>query len=140
MRGITHFFIGLWAMPWYARLWVALGLIVPNGIFPLAFLDLRIAQITLGVFSVGALGMFILTHRCGFTRILGAGHFLWFALLPYLALHLPDHPSNTTIGLWLRVVIACNALSLVIDVADVVRYLRGDRAPLVDPPRLQAIE
>ncbi len=51
---------------------------------------------------------------------------LWF-----LWTRLGETPSDTFFGLWLRVLITLNALSLVIDTADVIRYIAGEREETV---------
>ena len=121
---------GLRKMPLYAQLWVAL-LVIANGIVPLFFLGRIEADVTLIVFLANAALMMVLTKEYGFTRILGAGHFPWFILLIYLLTRLNAIPAADTYGLWLRAVMIINAISLIIDVTDVVRYLRGDRGEMV---------
>lgn len=125
-----HFMRGLLRMPLYAQLWVLL-LLGLNGIAPLFYLSRVEAQVTLGVFLAGAALMVLITKKTGFSRLLGAGHFLWFILIAYLAPRLGAIPADDPYGLWLRALIAANAISLVIDVTDVVRYLRGDTAEMV---------
>ena len=63
----------------------------------------------------------------GFTRLLGLGHVFWIPLLWFLWTGLDETASDTSFGLWLRVLITLNALSLVIDTADVIRYIGGER-------------
>ncbi len=124
------FMRGLRKMPLYAQLWVAL-LVIANGIVPLFFLGRIEADVTLIVFLANAAVMMVLTKEYGFTRILGAGHFPWFLLLVYLVTRLDAIPAADAYGLWLRAVMLINAISLIIDVTDVVRYVRGDRAEMV---------
>ena len=40
-------------------------------------------------------------------------------------------PADDLFGVWIRIVIAVNAISLVIDGIDVFRYIAGDRAETV---------
>ena len=129
MQAFIHFMRGLLRMPRYAQLWLLL-LIALNLIAPLLFLGRVEAQVTLGVFLAGVVLMMLITKKTGFSRLLGAGHFLWFILLAYLVPRLSTIPADDTFGLWLRALIAANAISLVIDVTDVVRYLRGDTAEM----------
>ena len=129
-QAFTHFMRGLLKMPLYAQLWLVL-LMIANGIAPLFFLGRIEADVTLIIFLASAALMIVLTKASGFTRLLGAGHFLWFILLAYLFTRLDAIPAADTYGLWLRAVMLINAISLVIDVTDVVRYLRGDRAEMV---------
>ena len=125
-----RFMRGLWKMPLWVRLWVAV-LMALNGIAPLFFL-LRIeAQAVLGTLMVSAMLMGAITAAAGFTRLLGLGHFLWFGLLPYLWSRLDAFAADSPDGIWLRAVIAVNSISLVLDVVDVARYARGERAEIV---------
>ena len=80
---------------------------------------------------VGAALMSLLTARFGFTRILGLGHILWIPLLGWLAFRLGQIPADDAFGLWVHGVMLVNAVSLVIDTADVVRFAAGDRQELV---------
>jgi hypothetical protein len=75
--------------------------------------------------------MSLLTARFGFTRILGLGHILWIPLVGWLAFRLGQIPADDAFGLWVRGVILVNAVSLVIDTADVIRFAAGDRKELV---------
>ena len=126
----VYFMRSLRKMPLYAQLWVAL-LAMANGIAPLFFSGRIEADVTLIIFLASVALMAVLTKNYGFTRILGAGHFLWFFLLIYLATRLDAVPAADAYGLWLRAVMIINAISLVIDVTDVVRYVRCDREEMV---------
>ena len=83
--------------------------------------------IVLAAFVASVVLMLALTANSGFTRLLGLGHVFWFPLLWFLWTRLDETPGDTFFGLWLRVLITLNALSLVIDTADVIRYIAGDR-------------
>ena len=61
--------------------------------------------------------------RFGYVGILGAAHALWFPLAVYLAVTLPV--ATTASGIYLRVVLAVIAVSLVLDVRDVARWIRA---------------
>ena len=102
-------------------------LVAFNMIAPLFFITHVEAQVTLAALFAGMIIMTVLTAVTGFTRLLGLGHFLWFILVPFLWTRLDSFPVDGIMGWWIRGVIAVNALSLVIDVTDVVRYLAGDR-------------
>lgn len=118
-------------MPLPARIWVG-WLVVANSILPLLFWDHVEAQVTLAVFLTGAVLMVVITSRTGFSRLLGAGHALWYPLLLWLAFRLDTLPMDQLVGLWVRVLIATNAVSLLIDTVDVARWLRGDRTEMVE--------
>ncbi len=98
---------------------------------PLFFIDHLEGQVVLGVFVITAgLMMFLYASR-GFTRILGAGHVLWLGLLPWLWSRHDLIQPDEWLSHWIITVIVINGLSLIIDVIDVVRYVRGDRQPTV---------
>lgn len=131
MRGFITFMRGALRSPVAIQLWLLL-MAVANGLVPLFHLDRVEARVVLGTFLVAATLMFALTGRFGFTRILGLAHAPWFVLLPYLVTRLGDVPADDFFGLWLRGVIVVNGISLLFDVADVIRYARGERTPMVE--------
>ena len=133
-EGLVHLLIGLREMPLGWRLWVGL-LVAVNAVAPLFFLDRPEARLTLVAIVVAALVMSLLAAWRGFTRLLGAGHAPWFFLLPWIVSRWETAPLDEPFGLWLRVLVAINALSLVIDVTDVARYAAGERAETVDLTR-----
>ena len=75
--------------------------------------------------------MTVLTGLSGFTRLLGLGHIFWLPLLYFLWNRLGQIPADDLFGVWIRILIAVNAISLVIDGIDVFRYIAGDRAETV---------
>ena len=90
------------------------------------FLHTLEARVVLVTLMLGGVLMEFLTWQQGFTRLLGLGHILWFALVPWLVTRVGLHESGPVV-FWLVAVIAFNSLSLVIDVRDVVRYAGGER-------------
>ncbi len=108
------------------RLWLLL-LVAANMVIPLFFLGRLEAQLVLVAFLASIVFMTALTAISGFTRLLGLGHMFWIPLLWFLWTRLDGAPSDMFFGLWLRVLITLNALSLVIDTADVIRYIAGER-------------
>lgn len=117
-------------MPLFVQLWVAV-LVMMNLLVPLLFLEHIEALATIVVFLIGAVTLMVLTGIFGFTRLLGLGHFLWFPLLVWLWMRLGQIPSDDGFGFWIRVLMILNSLSLMIDVIDVVRYFKGERAEVV---------
>lgn len=130
MQGFIKFNKGILRMPLPIKSWVAL-LAVMNLVGPLFFIHRLESQVVLGTMLVGATTMGLLTARFGFTRILGLGHFYWFPMLFWLATRLGQHDLGEPFGVWLTALMIVNAISLVIDVVDVVRYVAGDRKELV---------
>ncbi len=123
-------------MPPLWRLWLGM-LIGANLVAPLFFLDRVEARVTIAALLISMTLMTALTARFGFSRILGLGHVAWLPLLAFLIGRVTEVPASTGFGLWLRTVIVLDAISLVLDAVDVVRFLRGDRAetvPGLEPP------
>ena len=131
MRAFIKFNKGVMKMPVHWRLWI-MGLVVFNLVVPLFFIDRIEAQIVLGVFLASGLLMTALTARTGFTRVLGLGHVLWIPLLYFLWTRLSLVPADDVFGFWIRGLMTVNAVSLVMDVADVIRYAAGDRAETIE--------
>jgi hypothetical protein len=88
------------------------------------------AQVTLGAVAVAVLAQALIYQRLRFTRILGATHVLWVPMLAWMATRLPAVPADERgFRAWLALLMATNALSLVIDAWDAIRFVRGERAP-----------
>ena len=130
MRSFLRFNRGILSMPLQWQLWLAL-LVGANGIAPFFFFSHLEARVTLAAMLLSMLGMTALTARFGFSRILGLGHAAWLPLLFFLVNRATDVPIATGFGLWLWSVIVLDSISLLLDGADVVRFLRGDRAETV---------
>ena len=131
MNAFIKFNKGMLKMPVGVRLWLML-LVTANMIMPFFFLDHLEAKIVLGTMLFSAILMTILTATSGFSRLLGLGHILWFPLLIFLWTRLDQIPAGGLFGIWIRALIVLNALSLVIDTGDVIRYITGDREEVVD--------
>ncbi len=130
MRAFIKFNKGLLKMPTHWQLWLLLLLCV-NLVVPLFFLDRLEAQVTLVALLASMTLMTVLTGRYGFTRLLGLGHIFWVPLLYFLWTRLGQIPGDDFFGIWVRVLIALNAVSLVIDAVDAIRYVAGDREETV---------
>ncbi len=130
MRAFIKFNQGISKMPIYAQAWVML-LVAANLVVPLFYLTRWESKVVAGTFLMGALLMTIITALSGFSRLLGLGHFLWFPMLYFLWTRLDHFPATDFFGIWLRILILMNAISLVIDVTDVIRYIMGDREEIV---------
>ncbi len=131
MRAFIKFNKGVMKLPVHWRLW-NMGLVVFNLVVPLFFIDRIEAQIVVGVFLASGLLMTALTARTGFTRVLGLGHVLWIPLLYFLWTRLDLVPADDVFGFWIRGLMTVNAVSLVMDVSDVIRYAAGDRAETIE--------
>ena len=130
MRAFIKFNKGMMKMPIHWQLWLLL-LVAVNLIIPLFFLDRLEAQVVVGVMLASLVLMTILTAFGGFTRLLGLGHILWFPLLYFLWTRLSQIPGDDLFGIWVRALMALNAVSLLLDAVDVVRYIAGERQETV---------
>lgn len=124
------FFRGIGTLAWPWRLWVGL-LIAVNGVAPVFFLERLEARLVLAAILVGAVIQMAIFARLGFVRLLGLGHLIvWTPLLPWLCARLGEAGSvGGGFREWLVVVIVVDAISWVIDVVDVGRWLGGERTP-----------
>ncbi len=130
MNAFIKFNKGIMRAPIYVRLWLML-LIFSNLVVPLFYLHRVEAQVVLGALLASVILMTGLTGLSGFTRLIGLGHIFWLPLLYFLWTRLDQIPSDEVFGGWIRVLIGLNAISLVIDGVDVLRYIAGDRAETV---------
>ena len=132
LRLIIKFNQSLLAMPKHWVVWLGL-LLTANLVGPFFWLGAPEARVTLLAFMLAAMPRMVIFRRSGLSGCWGPairpGCF-WFRG-SRLAWVRPAciRPSITGV----LSVIVPNGLSLVIDAADVVRWLRGERAPTVAP-------
>jgi hypothetical protein len=115
--------------PWLA--WIA-ALMIVNMIVPLFFITSLEAKAILAAFMLGALLQTAIFSRKGFVRLLGLGHIAWIPLAVWLWIRFEAGSSEGIFSYWLVAVIVLNTTSLMIDVVDVARYVRGERTPQVE--------
>ncbi len=113
---------------WRIWFWI---LILVNFAGPLFFLQHLLAWLVLGSYVIAGAIIVVLHRKLGWVRLLGVGHILWVALLPLLLFQVVmDYPAEWY-GIWLVSVIVVDAVVFCIDIVDVTRYFRGERAPIV---------
>ena len=122
----------------FPPLWLGwIGLLMgANMVAPLFFLPAPEAVWTLAVFMVAAMTPMAMFSRLGFVRLLGIAHFLWFPLIVWIWIRMDGVPTGDPMYLWMTSLVVLNSISLAVDVADVGRYLFGERTPtltLEDP-------
>jgi len=130
MNAFIKFNKGMLSMPLHWQLWVML-LVVANLIVPMFFFQHIESQVVLGTVLASMVLMVWATGRFGFTRIVGAGHFVWIPMLAYLFTQLGDIPLHDGFGVWIRALFVLNGISLVIDAVDAIRYVAGERQETV---------
>jgi hypothetical protein len=87
------------------------------------------AQVVLGVTVLAVVAQTLVYGRLGFTRVLGTAHILWLPMFAWMAFRLDAIAADPALGKWLAVLLATNAVSLVIDCSDVFRFIKGERSP-----------
>ena len=130
MRSFIRFNRGMMRMPLYWQPWLLL-LVTANIAIPLFFVGRFEAQLVLGIMVINVILMTLLTSLTGFSRLMGLGHYPWFPLLYFLWTRLDQIPADDFFGIWIRVLMIANALSLVIDTVAAARYLAGEREETV---------
>ncbi len=108
--------------------WISL-LLAANMVGSLLFINTLEGQVVLAALVAGALTQMALFAAKGFVRLLGIGHVFWVPLIPWLWSRLDEGPPSGPFGYWVTAVMILNSMSLLIDVTDVVRYMRGERTP-----------
>ncbi len=130
MGAFIKFNKGMMQMPTPVRLWLLL-LVMVNLVIPLFFLNRFEAHIVLAAFLASMMLMTGLTALSGFTRLVGLGHILWIPMLAWLWMRLDQIPGEDIFGIWVRILMILNGISLVLDAVDVSRYIGGDRREVV---------
>ncbi len=130
MDSMMRFMASIWRMPWYWRIWIAL-LILVNGLAPLLYLNSAESKVVLTAFIAAAVTQMIIFEFKGFVRLLGIGHIYWLLLIGWLLTRLNDGLILEEMMAWIVSIIVLNMVSLIIDLVDVIRYWRGERAPTV---------
>jgi hypothetical protein len=110
------------------RVWIITVMVVNLG--SLYFVRAVEGRVVLGAAVLGLFIMSAIYWRLGFVRLLGLGHILWIPMVPWLWTRLDKFTFlDNELRLWILAVIVLNSLSLVLDVMDVVRYIKGERDP-----------
>ena len=128
MKFFIRFSKALMSMPMPWPLWLGL-LVVANFLCPIYFFAALEAKVVAATFLAGAAIMMAIFAAKGFVRLLGLGHILWVPMVPWLWTRLDQIEPGGSMAYWIGAVVALNGISLIIDAADVVRYVKGDREP-----------
>ena len=126
MNSTIGFIKSLWKMPIAVRLWLmVLGM--SNMMAPLFFLDQFEARFMLGATILGFFIGVILFKAYGLTRLHGLMHAPWLVAVYLLLKKLMDTGFAGSYSIWVCIALTVTSISLLIDIADVIRYTRGDR-------------
>ena len=130
VKAFVRYHRGLRKMPVAWKPWL-IALLFANMVVPWAWMNRLEAQVVFGVALVNYFSFVILTGLSGFSRLLGLGHVYWIPLVYFLWLRTDVFPADTAYGIWIRAVVVLDAGSLLLDAANVIRYVRGDREEMV---------
>ena len=119
----------LWMLSPGLRVWLGV-LIILNGVVPLWFLNHPEAWVAMATFHSGFLIGVVLFKIQSFTRLLGLMHAPWIILLALLWGKMGEVSASEPFGLWMRVVFTLDAVAMLFDTKDVIKYLAGDRQPV----------
>jgi hypothetical protein len=130
MRSIINFMKTMLIMPIHWQAWLGI-LVTANIVVPMFYIHTLEAQVILATAIVGLMVMAFIFSMKGFVRLMGIGHFGWLPLVFWLGMRLEHAPADSLFGYWLMAVIFLDSLSLFIDTADVLRYVKGERQPFL---------
>ena len=86
-------------------------------------------QVVLAVTALAVVLQTIIYERTQFSRVLGIVHLGWIPMFAWMATRLDTILADPALATWLAVLLATNAISLVVDLAEAWRFYKGDRAP-----------
>jgi hypothetical protein len=130
MKSMMNFIKTMLIMPIHWQIWLGV-LVSVNIVAPLFFLHTLEAQVVLVMGIVGLMIMSAIFSMKGFVRLMGIGHIGWLPLVFWLGTKLEHTPIDSPFGYWMLAVIVLDSLSLFIDTADVLRYVKGERRPVL---------
>lgn len=87
------------------------------------------AQAVLVITAIAVSAQAVIYTRIGFTRILGATHYLWIPMFAWMGMRIGTIMTEPALAGWLAVLFVTNMVSLAVDTVDAIRFLRGERAP-----------
>ena len=130
MKAMIHFLKTMFSLPMPIRIWLGL-LMFLNMAVPLFYIKTLEGIATLTAAMAGAVTMTIINERLGFVRLMGIGHIYWVPLVILFLWRLDSAPSESLFLYWMRSIVVLNTVSIVIDAIDIIRYIKGERAPYV---------
>ena len=116
-----NFLLDALRQPRYVVLWMAY-LVVLN-LTSLWFFDQWLGKVVFGTLVICGVLITPLYLRFGYSKILGVAHVPWIPMMVYLWQNLPSEPSP--LRTWLIILMASNAVSLVIDARDAWLFSSG---------------
>ena len=101
---------------------------IPQLIGGLIFVTTIEGQMILAMLIVTLVVAGQIHKRTPFSRLIGICHLPWIILLPWLVVRLDTIDYSTGMRFWLYYVSVTIAVSLVLDVMEVFRYVKGEKS------------
>ncbi len=127
MKALVEFLKNMFKMPMIWWPWMA-GLPLIN-LSSILFLPRTEAWVVLGTGLLAATIMTVLHAKLGYVRLVGIGHFVWIPMLIWLGFRLENIHDGKLFQSWILTLMVMDTVSLLLDIFDLMRYLRGDRSP-----------
>ena len=86
-------------------------------------------QVVLAVTGPAVVIQSMIYQRKGFVRILGSVHVMWIPMFAWMATRFDTIAQDPQLSAWIMLLLATNLVSFIVDIVDMARYLRGERAP-----------
>lgn len=130
MKSMMKFMRTLFSLPISIRIWLGL-LMFLNMLVPLFYITTLEGMVSLAAAMAGAVTMTIINERLGFVRLMGIGHVYWVPQVIFFGFRLDLAPTGSLFLYWMWSIIVLNSVSILIDGIDIIKYIRGERAPYV---------
>lgn len=117
--------------PLWVQIWLGIMMLMLALAIPFAIKDWRARWVLLSMIPI-MLSMNVLFANFGFSRILGLAHIIWWTpLWLYLWRSRRQHPARVWTGRYVLFALGVIGLSLILDYADVARFILGERGTIV---------
>ena len=120
VMGLTKEINGM-KFPW--NVWTNFLLLV-NLVGGLIFITTKEGQFAILSIISAFIIMLAIYSKKGFVKLLGLGHIAWVPLIVLFILTLMEGNAHGIFKAWLIAIIVLNGFSLILDTADVLKYLR----------------
>lgn len=121
MRNPLKLVIEMCNQPFLIMVWIVV--LVAVNMFALVHWDQALAKWIVGIFLFQGMIMMALYSYYGYEKALGLAHIFWVPLLAYVVLNIESYTGG--FQYYLIVLLCVNAVSLVLDIVDVVTYFRA---------------
>ena len=87
------------------------------------------AQVVLVVTALAVVAQAFIYEITKFSRVLGIVHLGWIPMFAWMVTRLETILADPALANWLGILLITNTISLIVDLAEAVRFFKGDRAP-----------